>query len=651
MQTFKLGPYSVEPSKGTISADGLVKTIEPKAMAVLCQLQARSGQVVSQQELFDAVWPDRIFSPSSLQRVIAIIRKALNETSQSPTFLFTHPKLGYRLEVPASEIPDTANSNISQKRRLQFFVCLLIVLGVLSVFFLSTYTSPPEETTFHKLPITHGNTAEFNGKLSPQGHWLSYQSDIEASQLFLVDTADLSSTTQIQFNHAIEDYVWLNNGIIAITRAKDGSTYIEQLSNIANSANAIVKKPFGQWRHIKALQIGADNTLYFVGKTSDLMHYIAEYDLVSDQSRFLHIMGETIVEKSLAYTPYGIYFHYFDGETKHFGRVSMNSEVEILAANTPDISKLSWLDSEQGLLVSDQLNAEQYIYRNDQLQHFKLTSEAIVQHVDNYGSRLVVTQSQPDSDVVQWQRIKGVDLFEKLINSKFNDYQATSNSRGDVAYLSTRSGYPQVFLKTKQATKLLFENKGKVSFIPPLLWSDNEENIAIIIDGLVVIIDTQTYKQRPLPRITNAKQLIQWKKHNLTYLDHNGDVLNYNVESGNTEFIVNKNESLIGVDNVGNQIGIKEGVLYWGTRKLALTTHERIRYVFALEEHIAVHIERLAGSKLIFLDEMLNTLLEIKLDSNCNNVTHAEYIDGDAHWLCTQFEANDSDIYLFEQAG
>ena len=81
MGRFRIGNFDVDVSRGKISSAEGVQIVEPKVMDVLQFLYSHRGNVVSQEEIFAAVWPNSVFSPSNVQRNIALLRKALNNPS------------------------------------------------------------------------------------------------------------------------------------------------------------------------------------------------------------------------------------------------------------------------------------------------------------------------------------------------------------------------------------------------------------------------------------------------------------------------------------------------------------------------------------------------------------------------------------------
>ncbi len=73
-----------------------------KALAVLCYLAERSGQLVTKDELFAAVWPGVVVSDSALVACIGELRRALGDERRTPHFIETVHGRGYRFIAPIS---------------------------------------------------------------------------------------------------------------------------------------------------------------------------------------------------------------------------------------------------------------------------------------------------------------------------------------------------------------------------------------------------------------------------------------------------------------------------------------------------------------------------------------------------------------------
>lgn len=81
-----------------VTVAGREVALEPKAFAVLALLVQAPGKAFSHDELLDAVWGHRHVTPSVLNRVVAIVRRALGESADGPHYIHTLHGVGYRFD-------------------------------------------------------------------------------------------------------------------------------------------------------------------------------------------------------------------------------------------------------------------------------------------------------------------------------------------------------------------------------------------------------------------------------------------------------------------------------------------------------------------------------------------------------------------------
>ncbi|MCF2907116.1 winged helix-turn-helix domain-containing protein [Pseudoalteromonas sp. DL2-H2.2] len=133
------------------SVHGCVE-LEPKVMAVLLCLYQNQGVVLSQQAIFDAVWPDQIFTQSLVQRAIALIRKALGESASTAQFVRTYAKQGYCLiEYPAT--PNGEAKAAIRKNPILLGAALIFIVSALLIWWAWTQRLAHKTT-----PVTHHYT-------------------------------------------------------------------------------------------------------------------------------------------------------------------------------------------------------------------------------------------------------------------------------------------------------------------------------------------------------------------------------------------------------------------------------------------------------------------------------------------------------------
>lgn len=74
--------------------------VEPKAFAVLLEFLSHPGQLLSRDQLLDAVWGHGFITPATLSRLVAQLRRALADDAEHPRYIQTVHGLGYRFIAP-----------------------------------------------------------------------------------------------------------------------------------------------------------------------------------------------------------------------------------------------------------------------------------------------------------------------------------------------------------------------------------------------------------------------------------------------------------------------------------------------------------------------------------------------------------------------
>src|SRR3981189_275343 len=77
--------------------------LTPKGFDVLAYLVEHVGQVATQDEILEALWPETYVNPEVLRKYIQEIRKALRDRPANPEFIETLPKRGYRFVAPVTD--------------------------------------------------------------------------------------------------------------------------------------------------------------------------------------------------------------------------------------------------------------------------------------------------------------------------------------------------------------------------------------------------------------------------------------------------------------------------------------------------------------------------------------------------------------------
>ncbi|RQP21910.1 nSTAND1 domain-containing NTPase [Piscinibacter terrae] len=97
---FMLGDWLVDVPTRRLHRGDEVVILEPRPMAVLAELCRHPGEVIGAEALLDACWPGEPLGDNPVHKVIAGLRRALQDSATAPRCIETIRKQGYRLVAP-----------------------------------------------------------------------------------------------------------------------------------------------------------------------------------------------------------------------------------------------------------------------------------------------------------------------------------------------------------------------------------------------------------------------------------------------------------------------------------------------------------------------------------------------------------------------
>jgi Tol biopolymer transport system component/DNA-binding winged helix-turn-helix (wHTH) protein len=98
------GVFVLDTEQLVLRGEKGVVGLPPKALATLLVLLEQRGDVVSKQQLMEAVWPESFVEEGNLTQNIFLLRKELGKTQEGEDYIQTLPKRGYRITVPIVEM-------------------------------------------------------------------------------------------------------------------------------------------------------------------------------------------------------------------------------------------------------------------------------------------------------------------------------------------------------------------------------------------------------------------------------------------------------------------------------------------------------------------------------------------------------------------
>jgi len=98
-------PFRLDLSSEQLWREDRPIALRPKTFAVLRYLVEHAGKLVTKDELLDAVWAGTIVSDTVLKSCIRELREALQDDVQTPQYIATVHRRGYRFIGPLSSLP------------------------------------------------------------------------------------------------------------------------------------------------------------------------------------------------------------------------------------------------------------------------------------------------------------------------------------------------------------------------------------------------------------------------------------------------------------------------------------------------------------------------------------------------------------------
>ena len=101
---YEFGNFRLEVGERRLLRDGRPIPLTTKVFETLTVLVARSGRLLTKDELMQHVWPDTVVEENNLNHNISALRHALGEQAGGPRFIETVPRVGYRFVAVVTQL-------------------------------------------------------------------------------------------------------------------------------------------------------------------------------------------------------------------------------------------------------------------------------------------------------------------------------------------------------------------------------------------------------------------------------------------------------------------------------------------------------------------------------------------------------------------
>ena len=188
-RVIRFGVYTLDLASGELRKNGTRIRLQEQPFQALKALVERPGEVVTREELQQALWPEGTFVDfeDGLATAVRKVRNALGDSATNPRFIETLPKRGYRFLAPVEG--DGRNDPASRKspegsppreapRRYGPAAAALVVVAVVAsaiLYFLGGAREPvPDLSLYAETPLTNYRGMEGGPSLSPDGNQVAF---------------------------------------------------------------------------------------------------------------------------------------------------------------------------------------------------------------------------------------------------------------------------------------------------------------------------------------------------------------------------------------------------------------------------------------------------------------------------------------------
>jgi Tol biopolymer transport system component/DNA-binding winged helix-turn-helix (wHTH) protein len=186
-RVLRFGAFELDLRAGELRKQGVRTRLQEQPLQVLLLLLARPGEVVTREELREKLWPADTFVDfeHGLNAAVKRLRDALGDSADSPRFIETLPRRGYRfllpVDGPARETPPSSSTVVPEQAALfvprwALAAALPLLLAAIALtWWVSRRPAVTSGALLTRLTSDSGLTTD--PAVSPDGKLLAYASD------------------------------------------------------------------------------------------------------------------------------------------------------------------------------------------------------------------------------------------------------------------------------------------------------------------------------------------------------------------------------------------------------------------------------------------------------------------------------------------
>jgi DNA-binding winged helix-turn-helix (wHTH) protein/Tol biopolymer transport system component len=536
---YRLADKVVDPAQCTILSGNNLLKVELRAMQVLLCLINHAGEPVSRDMLLDEVWSGGEVSDNAINRIIGILRNQLGDNAKSPNFIKTLPKVGYVLIAPVTLIKEVTKhekfateviagaelDKVESKkqvfkrslfatlyqhaRKTALLFTVLLSLLIFSVYLIS-HNSTIENAQYVKTELkrlTYLDGQELSPMLSTEGKYLTFAKHELGGENWRIGLMTLGSRKTYFLDDPFDSQSYP-------AFSPDGSKIAYLSYNRGGGCQInMVEVNEGEFGEISKLT----DCKSIIQSTSIVWHPSGKSIYYTDEDhqktflseRMLFSIDVTGANKKQLSQPYSIGGGDYSISLSPNGRfiaVIRNVrwyqvQVMLLSLDTGNWQKLFSLDlalhtvawsRDSGSLIYRGEGAHLMKYNIDSQAHIQMTNilQPIFSPVSNQSGDVVAVLGKLYDGEIWRQSISSSSTskevtnnekdasFSQLILSNGSDSRPIVTLDGvNLAFVSTRTGDPQLWLKSRDGTEKQLTQFKDVSFIMDIHFSTDGTKI------------------------------------------------------------------------------------------------------------------------------------------------------------------------------
>ena len=145
---YRFGVFEFDSGTNELRKNGRVAAIEPQPAKALALLLSRAGDIVTREELRDAVWgkDTHVDFDRGLAYCISQVRAALGDSGDNPRFVQTMPKKGFKFIAPLAPadnvapfpVPASESTTSGLRLAIKSLVAIAIIGAIVWAYFPDT---------------------------------------------------------------------------------------------------------------------------------------------------------------------------------------------------------------------------------------------------------------------------------------------------------------------------------------------------------------------------------------------------------------------------------------------------------------------------------------------------------------------------------